>query len=331
MKRIALLLLAVLLMFGLLACGEEKTAVSTNQQATEPPAEADPIIYAPWEYNVAEKAKEAGEIHYYFMASHGMHIDSEARHPKKWGDCCLIAFPNGELMLVDGGKGPMIPVIVENLKKMGVEKLDYVVLTHCHKDHGNGLFNDGGVLDNFAVGKVYWGGVVNGGWTEPAVEERFAAKGVTLELLRKGDVLQFGEVSMEILWPMEDEIGQVYTSDADLNNRSLVMRFAYKDHASLFVGDLYKEGEELVVEENRGRLQADLLKAPHHGSVTSGSTTFLFEVNAKIAVATGYEDVTIDQLTNYEKMGMELLYDRKYGYVHVWSDGTELYYKTEME
>lgn len=325
MKRIICGVLALILALSFCACGKQENLAPTP--SGEGTAE-ETIVYAPWEYDVAEKAKEAGEIHYYFMASHGMHIDSEANHPKKWGDCCLIAFPNGELMLVDGGKGVMIPVIVENLKKMGVEKLDYVVLSHCHGDHGCGIFNEGGVLDNFQVGKAYWNGVKNGGWETP-VEELFSNKGVTLELLQKGDVLEIGEVSMEVLWPMPEEIGQSYTSAADINDRSMVMRFDYKDHSSLFVGDLYKNGEGLLVEESGDKLKADLLKAPHHGSPTSGSTAFLFEVNAKIAVATGYQDVEFDQTENYRKMGTELLYDTEHGYIHAWSDGTELQYESE--
>ena len=330
MKKVLSVTLVVLLLLACCGCvsSQEPAATQPDQQETTEPTQETQVIYAPWKEDVSKLARDTGSIHYYFMASHGMFIDAEANWPLKWGDSCLIAFPNGELMLIDGGKGPMIDVLVTSLKQMGVETLDYVILTHCHKDHGNGIIEDGGVLDNFTVKNVYWNGVHNSAWQERGIEERFAQKSGGLQLLKKGDTMQIGEVSMEVLWPLEEEIDKVYTVDTDLNNTSLVLRFDYKDHSALFAGDLYTSGEELLLADCEEKLDVEFLKVPHHGAVTSSGTFFVFAVSPKVAMATGFESVATSVQNRYDGMGTKLLYDQYNGFVHVYSDGTQIAYDT---
>jgi glyoxylase-like metal-dependent hydrolase (beta-lactamase superfamily II) len=61
----------------------------------------------------------------------------------------LVKF-NGKLALVDAGSGstmgPTLGKLPENLRAIGVapEKIDYVLLTHIHPDHSNGLVDDNG-------------------------------------------------------------------------------------------------------------------------------------------------------------------------------------------
>ena len=67
---------------------------------------ADPSIEAyliPWEVSAAETAAADGTLHFYFMAGEGMVVNpnSASSAPEKWGDSCLVAFPNGQLMLID--------------------------------------------------------------------------------------------------------------------------------------------------------------------------------------------------------------------------------------
>ncbi|MGZ5804382.1 MAG: MBL fold metallo-hydrolase [Xanthobacteraceae bacterium] len=65
----------------------------------------------------------------------------------------LVKF-NGKHALVDAGSsstmGPTLGKLPENLRAIGVppEKIDYVLLTHIHPDHSNGLVDD--------VGEAYY-------------------------------------------------------------------------------------------------------------------------------------------------------------------------------
>ena len=59
------------------------------------------------------------------------------------GDSEYIELPNGKNVLIDGGprdsSGADEPSIAQFLTRRGITKIDYVVLTHPHSDHYNGL------------------------------------------------------------------------------------------------------------------------------------------------------------------------------------------------
>ena len=61
-----------------------------------------------------------------------------------WGDAHLIRLPSGELTLIDGGDGGMTSAQDHPLSWMereGVSRLDWMILTHIHEDHLNGLID----------------------------------------------------------------------------------------------------------------------------------------------------------------------------------------------
>lgn len=57
----------------------------------------------------------------------------------------------------------------------------------------------------------------------------------------------------------------------------------------LLAGDIGRRAESALVRSSSGRLSADLLVVPHHGSRTSSTPAFIGAVNTKLAVFTvGY-------------------------------------------
>lgn len=59
-----------------------------------------------------------------------------------WGDAHLIRLPSGAVTLIDGGDGSRSPERDHPLDWMdrnGVSALDWMILTHIHEDHLNGL------------------------------------------------------------------------------------------------------------------------------------------------------------------------------------------------
>ena len=319
-KKLLACVFVLLLVFSISACKGEHT-ITTEDSG---------IVYCPWNVDAVALAKEAGQIHYYFMASYGRVKSENENHPYKWGDACLIVFPDGRTMLVDGGVEAYGPVLVENLKWLGVKKLDYVVMSHSHNDHCFGLIKEGGVFENFQVGQIYWTGITCAYWEGTDLEAICADFGYPMQVLRQGDSLQIGQVLVKVLWPAAGLAGTPMEDTAQLNNHSLVMRFDYKNHSALFTGDLYEEAEGLVMDGGGDQLSVDLLKVCHHGSPTSGSYKFLLVVGAELAVATGYQDVTWDMVERYRSVGTELLYDRYHGYIHVSSDGETMTYDTDQ-
>ena len=309
MKRKLTCLLTALLALVLVLTG------CSGKSGVKVPKELEPYVI-PWEKSVVEEAKADGKIHYYFMSGEGGEYDGgDVR--QKWGDSCLIVFPDGTTMLMDSGTEPYGKVLAVNLKKLGVEKLDYFVLSHPHSDHAYGVAR-GGALNEIALGEVFYNGVYNADWGDvKAVENFCSSKGATATILRKGDVVTIGGVTIEVLWPQSEVVGQTLDSTPEINNASLVMRFDYGEHSSLFTGDLYLKGEREIIAEQGGKLDVDLLEMCHHGDDTSNHKGFADAVTPEIAVATGYVYVRNQTYAGYTAHGGKVLLDMQDGYIHV--------------
>jgi len=280
------------------------------------------LYTAPWDYDVSAGAIADGKIHYYFMATEGMITSpTSAEEIDTWGDSCLIVFPNGETMLVDSGYAVQGEQIALSLQKMGVNKLDYLLITHPHSDHIGGAFGSSSpFLDMIEVEQVYHNRLVATGDDETYwIENTCAARNIPQQNLERNMVLYFGDVKMEVLWPMEGTSEKTISS-GQINDQSMVFRLDHGEHSSLFTADLYVAGEEaLMAATDAAKLDVDFLKIPHHGWNTSSSKAFIDAVTAQIAVATGRKPFPETTRTNYVKHG-KVLTDFYNGFIHVSAD-----------
>ncbi|MDT8318679.1 MAG: DNA internalization-related competence protein ComEC/Rec2, partial [bacterium] len=202
------------------------------------------------------------------------------------GESTLISFPNGKTMLIDGGgfynnsfdTGKMI--IRPFLLTRGIKKIDYMVLTHPHPDHMYGLLH---LLKEFEIGK-FW--LADG----PAIDDIqkdimdiTVKKGIKRRMLSADDAdMDIGGARVEILNPATGFSGGA-DSDSKINNCSIVMRVAYGDIAFMLTADLELEGERKILSGGRS-IKADVIKVPHHGSLTSSSVKFIKKVAPEYAL-----------------------------------------------
>jgi len=205
------------------------------------------------------------------------------------GDAALVTLPDGKQMLVDGGgnfgddelrvgKRLLGPA----LHALGVDRLDYLVLSHEHPDHLQGVLWAAAYLD---VGEFWESGVSSGGVAYRELKWVLAARGVPVRTLSAAlPAFPAGGALVEALWPPGP--GSAFTGDA--NDTSLVFRLRLGRTALLFTGDLGTEEEEDLVA--RGvPLGCTLLKVAHHGSRYSSSDPFLAAAAPKAAViSAGY-------------------------------------------
>ena len=125
---------------------------------------------------------------------------------------------------------------------------------------------------------------------------------------------------MKVLWPMAGT-SEYLVSKSDINDKSIVFRFDFREHSSLFAGDLYFAGEDMLIQFNKAEdLDADLLKVPHHGHATSSSTKFLMAVSPELSVAMARVPIPLNLRKTYTSLGGELLYDLVNGYIHIAAD-----------
>jgi len=279
------------------------------------------LYMTPYIRDVSAEAIADGKMHYYFMAGNGMVMSPTAEdNVYKWGDSCLVVFPNGKTMLIDSGYAVQQPVLVGCMKRMGITKLDYILITHPHNDHVNGVFgNNGAFLDEVGVDMVYHSGINHNGTGANAivVEAVCNARGIPTQILEQGDELDFGDVHMQVLWPVAGT-SETTVSSGSINDQSMVFRFDYGEHSSLFTADLYVKGEgNLMASVGTEILDVDFLKVPHHGWNTSSSADFVKAVKPELAVYTGGMMMENAQQSRYIAQKTTLLCDLIHGYIHV--------------
>ena len=208
------------------------------------------------------------------------------------GDSAFITFPNGETMLIDGGGRvnygsgddedtpfePDLPrigemVVSEFLWEKGYSQIDRLVVSHADADHSQGLTD---VVNNFEVGEVLIGAVPT---SDSEMAELLVAANryaVPLRQIGKGDVIEIGDVRIDVLWPVSTD--EPAGSD---NNASLVLMLTYGERKFLFTGDIERASEGAITGQP---LKADLVKVPHHGSRSSSTQGFVDAVTPKVAI-----------------------------------------------
>ena len=190
-------------------------------------------------------------------------------------DSTLI-ISNNKTMLIDAGNNNDAKYIVNCLKDMGIENLDYFIGTHIHEDNLGGADN---VINELEVDKIYL--PTNKSCTDKYYESVLEAISNTNKKIskpKKGDLLQLGSSSVEIM-------AVDNTEPEERNNASIVLELTYENQKFLFMGD-----SEKAVENSREWNDVDVLKVGHHGSLTSSQEKFLNQVKPETSIISVGED-----------------------------------------
>jgi competence protein ComEC len=111
----------------------------------------------------------------------------------------------------------------------------------------------------------------------------------------------------------------------DANNASLVLRLSYGSVDVLFTGDIEAEGESVLLSAQRA-LASEIVKVPHHGSLTSSSPAFVQSATPSVAVASlGFQNrfhfPAREVVRRYEQHGGTVLRTDEHGTTTIVSDG----------
>ncbi len=162
----------------------------------------------------------------------------------------------------DAGESAVLPT----LRALGVPQLDLFIVSHDDNDHAGGAAN---IQRAYAPKEIF-------------VSRKIPAPGE--HACQTGHTWNFDGVQLELLHPPEHF---PYLR----NDSSCVLRILANGTVALLPGDIQAIVENRLVREQAGKLDADVVLIPHHGSKTSSSEAFIDAVSPQLGlIASGYRN-----------------------------------------
>lgn len=156
-------------------------------------------------------------------------------------------------------------VTIPVLKKLGIRKIDYLVLTHGDFDHMGEALK---LIKQYRVEDIY----LNQG-NFNLLEKKVIKKYRHVYQIREKEEIVLGNIN----------IVQINKEFSDENDSSSILLMCYKNKKILLTGDASKKSEEYILNKyNIGKI--DVLKIGHHGSMTSTSDELLKELRPSLAI-----------------------------------------------
>lgn len=151
------------------------------------------------------------------------------------------------------------------LKSKGINKIDYLILTHSDNDH---IKEANKLLNNYQIKNL----IVSN------YDNNYNLTNSSLNIIYGKSNLKIDNNDFKLYFygPLKD-----YKTT---NNNSLVFKLSYDETSILFCGDIELEAELDLVNTYGSTLSSNIIKVPHHGSNTSSSIDFLKVVNPKSAI-----------------------------------------------
>lgn len=233
----------------------------------------------------------------------------------KQGDSTFIELPNGKTMLIDAGKKEQGNNVVNYIKNLGYDKIDYVVGTHPDTDHIGGLAT---VIDNFDIGVIYMPKKSSTTKTYLNLLETIKNKGLSIHTAKAGvNIISLDNLKVDIISPVKE-----YENS---NESSAVIKIVYGNSKFLFMADATTDNEADI----KADVESDVVKVGHHGSDTSSSLEFVKKTKAKYAVISVGEGNSYHHpydiiVKRWESIGAEVLRTDKLGSIVISTDGNDL-------
>lgn len=242
------------------------------------------------------------------------------------GDAVLIEFPNDKRMLIDAGPTSLRydageAVVVPFLKRHGIRSLDALLISHPHADHYGGI---SAIIKHFNVGNI-----VEGMSSPDSGSYRqwiMYAQQLGITTLRQSSGMQLmldASTRIYILHPRLPE-----DSSSNENNSSLVLKVVYGTTSVLLTGDAELETEEKLIRRFEGFLSSQVLKAGHHGSVTSSGEEFVRTISPQfslvsVGVKNKFRHPSSEVMHRLSSLGSNVLRTDQKGAIILESDGTQ--------
>lgn len=232
------------------------------------------------------------------------------------GDATLVLCDD-HAMLIDAGDNSKGTALQLYLNKQGVEKLDYLVLTHPDADHIGGADV---IITKFDIDNIFMSDYKQDTKTYEEVLDALEYKNESWSMPSVGDTFLLGDAAFTILAPLD-----TYNNP---NDSSIALMLTHGDNKFLFTGDCSENAEDDLVADSRN-LSANVYQVGHHGSCYSSSQNFLDAVSPTYAVISCGEDnsyghPSAEALNRFRAMGIQVFRTDEQGSIVATSDGTDI-------
>jgi competence protein ComEC len=224
------------------------------------------------------------------------------------GCSVLVEMPDGKTLLYDAGRmgspESATRAISSVLWSRGYTHVDALIISHADADHFNSVPE---LLHRFSVGVVYVSPAMrdDNSASVRVLFQRLAAADVPVELLQRGNRLTGGSAVIEVLHPAGTGFQTAIEGSVD-NANSIVLAISYQGKRIILPADLEFAGVDAVTAA--GKLDCDVLLAPHHGSPNSDPQQVATWCQPEwTIVSSGFVALDPSVVQTYDQAGRRLL------------------------
>lgn len=238
------------------------------------------------------------------------------------GDATYVRFPDGRDMLVDGGPNDSVLACLGRHMPFWDREINIVVNSHPQNDHLKGLIS---VLNRYTVDYVIRSDVSSSSDVYAQFTDAIKKHHVPVRLVAAGERIWVGNTALSVLWPTQESVLGV-TTDADLNDGSLVFWLRYGSFDALFPGDADSHVEGRYTGDPLADGQVELLKVPHHGSKTGMTQEFIDWIKPAVSVLSvgknSYGHPSPKAIDMLQSIGSKIMRTDQMGDIEIVSDGS---------
>lgn len=206
------------------------------------------------------------------------------------GDATIVRLPNGKVMVIDCNTENAPENIADYLKKTGIKKVDYLVITHPHLDHMSGTKE---IADNFEVEEVWITKYrrKEESETQESYEKyrehyidglkKLHSKGAKMRVYsaKNEPVVEEGKLKIKVLGPSYSSQGK----NEDIHEESMALQIKFGKTSLVFTGDTPNNGLDRIKNYYNVK-NTTVWHASHHGSREGANEEVLREANPKYTV-----------------------------------------------